>query len=774
MAQSVPAYPPRLIDRLPLFILALALVALFHRLLLGEAFYWGLPSLQFYPWREYAFDLLRQGQLPLWNPYNGAGAPLLANYQSALLYPFHWPGLILPLASWMSITAVLHLFIAGWGLWAFTGRLGVPTLGRGLSTLSFALTAYLVARLGTYPTITAAAWLPCTLWAALGLLQHGRLGDIGWLGVLTGLQLLAGHAQTTWYSLLLTGAFAAWWTFTHRPIQWRRFAFVMVGMTLGGLIAAAQLLPTAELLRASQRSTGVDFDFAMNFSYAPARAFNLIMPDFFGTPADGSYLTKEKGAYFEDAVYVGLIPLISALAGVTAWLYRTLRRHEQPDYTRTAPFWLLVVLIGFVFALGRFLPIFPFFYQNIPTFSLFQAPVRWHLWTVAGLAVLAGIGAGAWGKGHWLLFGTRLATAAGIGAVALALIAPQLLPLEGEAAANAAILIRAFVIAGTVAAAAGILTLTQPENKSSRWYPLWMLAVWVIVAADLALPSRGLNPTTPAAFFEHQPAASTRRAWWPEETLEQIQFDRYLQLYDYPALEPQLAEYRRSGIPNLNLLDRSPLLNNFDPLLTDGYDRLSTWLTENETNTDLLLRLAGVEEVFDTNGLIQPVSQPGARAYVVASACIDFTGALEPSTAGSLTEQWNPTSQVLIADSTAPACEPAISGIASLGEATIIAESANQVELQVNAPSGGWLVLADTDYPGWIATVNGTPTTIHRGNIAFRAVEIPSGESTVIFNYQPGWLLPGLLVSLSGLLVTLVLFRWRPSVAGSTQQVLKL
>src|SRR5215510_12785569 len=137
----------------PLLILAGALLISFYRLLLGEVFFWGLPSLQFYPWREYAFDVLRHGQLPLWNPYNGAGAPLLANYQSALLYPPNWFGLILPLAWSMSVTAVIHLFIAGWGMWTFTGRLGLPITGRGISTLSFALTGYLVARLGTYPII---------------------------------------------------------------------------------------------------------------------------------------------------------------------------------------------------------------------------------------------------------------------------------------------------------------------------------------------------------------------------------------------------------------------------------------------------------------------------------------------------------------------------------------------------------------------------------------------------------------------------------------------
>ena len=65
-------------NALALVVLLIALLLIFHRLLLGEVFFWGLPSLQFYPWREYAFDMLRSGHLPFWNPYNGAGAPLLA------------------------------------------------------------------------------------------------------------------------------------------------------------------------------------------------------------------------------------------------------------------------------------------------------------------------------------------------------------------------------------------------------------------------------------------------------------------------------------------------------------------------------------------------------------------------------------------------------------------------------------------------------------------------------------------------------------------------
>src|SRR5437016_2653633 len=41
----------------------------------------------FYPYRTLAARAVREGTLPLWNPYMLSGAPFLANAQSALFYP---------------------------------------------------------------------------------------------------------------------------------------------------------------------------------------------------------------------------------------------------------------------------------------------------------------------------------------------------------------------------------------------------------------------------------------------------------------------------------------------------------------------------------------------------------------------------------------------------------------------------------------------------------------------------------------------------------------
>ncbi|MBI1279341.1 MAG: YfhO family protein [Anaerolineaceae bacterium] len=743
-------------NNLALVVLAIALLVIFHRLLLGEVFFWGLPSLQFYPWREYAFDSIRSGHLPFWNPYNGAGAPLLANYQSALLYPLNWFGLFLPLAWSMSVTVVLHLFIAGWGMWMFTGELKLPELGRGISTLSFALTGYLVSRLGTYPTIFAATWIPWLLWATLKVFTDTRRRDIGWLAVFTALQLLAGHAQTTWYSMVLLGVFSAWWAVTHR-VRWQRLGIVILALILGAGIATAQLLPTAELLAQSQRSGGVDYDTVMNFSYGWLRIPNFLSPNFFGTPANGTYATE--GAFFEDAVYLGLIPLISALVAVLTWAWGKLRRSERPDYFASVPFWLVIVAVAFVLALGKNSPVFPFLYRYIPTFSMFQAPVRWHILTVFGLSVLAGIGVGMWTRGHWVLFGTRLAIAGSIGAAILAGIAPRFLSADLMKIPGVSALVYAVIGLGILGALAGLLTLAQPEERTNRWYNWWVLAVWVVVAGDLVYASWGLNPTVPASFYDRQPVETqTTRGYWPAKIEKNLKFEEggYLVFDDYRVAVDKQADYRASELPNMNLIDRIPLLNNFEPLLVDPFKQYIDLIERNPNQRASLLNAAGVDYTYDAQGKKIALDETTARAWFVDTVC--WYGN-DLSVKSAMLRDWNPEHVVnlvkYLGEGICPQSEIEGNVVQS------VEDNSDSLTVKVTTNHTAWLVLADTYYPGWSATIDGAATEIRQANLAFRAVQLPAGAHEVKFEYHFRWMWAGILVSIASLMIVMVLFRSR-------------
>lgn len=726
---------------MPLAVLGAALAILLHRILLGEVLYWGLPSLQFVPWRDYAVELLRAGELPLWNPFNGAGAPLFANYQSALLYPLSWPSFVLPIAWAMSLTAGLHLFIAGAGVFALLKRMGANSVGAGAAGLAFGLCGYLVARLGTFPMVSAAAWLPWLLWSVYGVL-NGKRCAATWFAIFTALLLLAGHAQISWYSLTLAGLLAVWLGVLRRPFRWKAWIVLTVAGVIGAGVASVQLLGTAELLSLSQRSDGVDFAFAMNFSFNPFRVLTLLNGNLFGTPADGSYATA--GAYFEDAAYIGLIPLLGAVAAV--WQWRAKRKDDPLAFT--VIFWLGIAVIGFLFALGANTPIFPFLYEHVPTFDLFQAPVRWLLWTVMALCVLAGIGITWWGRSARLKRWTKRLMAACIAVIIVGVFGQ----LAGLGGANSLIpsLFRALLIIGSVGLCAGFLTMIQPLQSSPK-HMRWSAAVLAVVALDLVIANWGLNPTAAASFYDHRPAQiqPPLRGYWTPQAEDDLKFGRYFMFDDYRPAAQQIEELRESNLPNLNLLDRAALFNNFEPLLPGYYAAFSS-LLEAHSDSQALLQAAGITDLVTAEGVVS-LENGAELAYWVSAACWHQDDA---STIAALSQSdFDPQRRVELAGE--GACDtPRDAGLAEWNA------SEDGAHFQIHSAAPGWLVIPQTYYPGWEARLNGEIVPVQRANLAFRAVAIPEGEHTLEFAYKPSWLAFGAVITSVSLLCLVILFVW--------------
>ncbi|MEJ2352631.1 MAG: hypothetical protein P8Y03_22830, partial [Anaerolineales bacterium] len=456
--------------------------------LTGKAMFWGTPILQFVPWRAWAWETMRSGHLPLWNPLLGMGAPLIANYQSGLFYPPNWLFFILaeiggvPLMAWgQAILVAAHMAWAALGMGFLARRLGLRDLAQMISGLAFGLGGYLVARSGFLSINAAVAWLP---WVVLGVTRlaeawngetAGKSG--GWgdriqavilLSLALGMQLLAGHAQTAWYTLLLAAAWGGFLALARQrgrmtTVQLspkrqvskvvRRLSWVWVGIGLAALVgaglAAVQLLPTGEYLRQSQRSAQVDYEMGLAYSFWPWRFLTLIAPDLFGSPVKGDYWGYAN--YWEDAIYIGVLPLLLALGAIV----RGFRRGRATRFhTQLIRFLLPMLIVSFILALGTNTPIFPWLYFHVPTFDMFQAPSRLSLWAVFCLCILAGIGSEYWqrpaGRGlYWTRLGTAGALAVGLGAGLAWLYLGDIRPT----------FIRATALAGFWGVGAGVLSL---------------------------------------------------------------------------------------------------------------------------------------------------------------------------------------------------------------------------------------------------------------------------------------------------------------------------
>lgn len=766
---------------LPLALLATVLVLLFLPLLRGETLFWGLPALQFYPWREFAFEQLGKGHLPAWNPYLGAGAPLLANYQTAIFYPPNWLWLLLPGSAAMTAIALLHVLWSGLGMWQFTGALEFTPFGRGVSMLAYALSGYLIARLMSFPTANAGAWLPWLFWLVHRALTRCRLADTGWLGLGFGLLLLAGHAQTTWYTAVGVGMYALWltgWQRRRDPLRTRGIALLLMvaGMLLGVLVAVIQLIPTAEYLAESQRSTGLDFDTTANLSYHPIQLLTLLSPHFLGTPADGSFLTR--GIFFEDAAYIGFIPLVAALAAIWGWI-RQRRDPDVPSTLQTVPFWALLTITTLLIAMGKYGPVFHILYDYVPTFDAFREPVRWMILPVFSLSMLAGIGVEQWGRGKWIVFWSRLAAAGG-GAMALMAVAG--LTWGNFDAENLEVLSWGMVALGASMVTAALLTLTQPQPPLVGSHVLWRSVVLIVIACDMVWMAGGLNPTIDANFWDRREVDIPGRVYWFDDYQHDVIFgadedpdagipaiEGCFDVGDYRIAVRRHEELRTSQLPNITMLDRVLSLKNNDPLLSGYHSAYLDLIEALGPDSGNLLRAAGVGQVYgvipsgwqvdDHYSAVAPFDP--ITAWLVTGAIWQADDAEVESVLRD--PDWDPTMQVILAG--APPVEGAdeiVSPGATTGEIALLTFDPPERRYHVTVDTPAYLVIAETWYPGWSVSVNGEEASLHRANLAFMAVRVPAGESEVVLRYTLNhWPLNAVL-TFTGLVLAMALIgsRW--------------
>lgn len=740
-------------------------------LLHGSVLFWGTPLLQFLPWRTFALEMLSAGHLPLWNPLVGMGAPLLANYQSAVFYLPNVLLWVLEPAAASTLLVLLHLVWAGLGMARLARRMEMNALGQAVSGTAFGLCGYLVARAGFFSINAAAAWLPWIVLAGDRLVTdlpasagaRPRWGAVLPLALALAFQWTAGHAQTAWYSLVLLAIWMAWRMIALR--SWRRAAVIAAGASAAALLAFAlaspQLLPTLEYLRESQRAQSLDPAFALTYSFWPWRLLGLLAPGIFGSPVSGTYWGY--GNFWEDAIYIGVLPLLLAFVGAVRGV---IGRAPHAGLAR-----LLVALttVTALLALGSHTPVFPWLFDNLPTFDLFQAPTRWMLLAAFSLTLLAGAGASAWQPAEGAaLYWSRLGTAGACGMAVLAWAAPQVLPIESQAALlRARTIASGLALAGLWLALSGVLVLLRRDKP----HHAWMLGAVLLVAADLVLAGAGLNPMTGGGLYRDSSTlagqlGSAHRAYLPADLEQDLKFQWAFRFDTFAALDDWRL-VREVGLPNTLMLDGVPSANNFDPL-TPG--RAAGWMEmlADHPAPGKLLALMDVAwlGVVPSAGErpVEYVRLEGAqRARVVPEAIV----AASPGEALAMVGApgFDPQTQVVL-EAAGGERVPAGGGT---GTVTVVApDGPNRLVIRVEAAAPAWVVVSDTWYPGWQAEVDGEPAILWRADYLFRAVHVPAGGHTVHLAYRPTSLRLGSVLAALGVLASAWLARRRrPPAAGA-------
>jgi hypothetical protein len=334
---------------------------------------------QYYPWRAFAARQLHAGVLPLWNPHQFAGAPFVANLQSAVFYPLNFPFWLLDTTYAFGVSAAIHTLLAAAGTYFLAQRRRLSRAASLLAAIAFGFCGYLAAW-ALLPTLAnTASWLPLLLLLLEGASApkdnspHSafRVPHSAFLALALACALLAGHAQVFVYlvlALLLRALFL--------PQRKRAAGVLCFALPLSAALGAIQILPTLELTRLGHRAAQGGAS-AGGWAEIGKRALqvselpSLLFP---GWPMNWGTLNENFG-------YVGLAVALLALAGVLL----PAPRESAPHYFAGA-----LALFGLLYALAT--PLSQLFYFGVPGVSQMggvgRALVLWSL----GAALLAAFG----------------------------------------------------------------------------------------------------------------------------------------------------------------------------------------------------------------------------------------------------------------------------------------------------------------------------------------------------------------------------------------------
>lgn len=716
-----------------------------------------------YPWRVWAAARWAMGEVPWWSSATANGYPLLAEGEGGFLYP---PTMLLflalpgPLA--LNWTLLLHSAWAGLGMWAFLRARGLPQLAGLFGGSAWAWSGFLLSHALYLGMQNGLAWLAWAMYATV-------TARWGLVAVSIGMMGLAGHPQAAAFGGLLLAVHAL---ATQRGKDLVRWGLAAVA---GGVIASPQLVASIELSRFSMREGGVGDLFANIGALPVMELLNGVLPQLFGfdRPADVLQTYYHRGTsywgsgenYWEMCFYLGIPVVLCAALGA----------RRSRGWAIVAGIALLLMLGGPLWSLVRLLP----------GYGYFRFPVRFAIWLTFAVAVLAAEGFErlrtlprpevvrrrvvlvAWLFGVATVSGGLLLRGAQ-GQIEDFLTAhyeakldrappPLDLPPLAKAVLPPPEIVESWAIPTKVGGIWQELWLTTSVVSSRMWIPVGLLLLTalalrhprrllLLAVADLWWFGAEFHPRVPRAEVEAHPD------WIPVEATIPGGFrtailDRRIP----PSLDTKI------GTASLNLLYGTSdvlipgpllMLRNDSLLALAGLDvgergsqKVARWRTHRALSQRMGVRwIASPHPIPELEPLrtgpyfVGVDSGALPRARVVP--CV--RGANSVDDAFALVQREDPTRTVVVEGGEDECREGG-------GTAEITNYEEERVDIRATGP--GTLLLADSRYPGWIATVDGVTTAISQADVIYRAVLLAPGEHEVTFTYDPG--LPGVLLPVS-------------------------
>jgi hypothetical protein len=693
--------------------------------------------LQFYPWRVFAAERLREGTVPLWNPYQFCGAPFLANAQSAVLYPLNILFWVMNPASAFGYSAILHMFLLQLFTYVWLRRLGLSRAAGVLGAVSFAFCGFCVVWTHLPTLVASLAWLPAALACHEWWRASRRTTALVCTAAALGMSILAGHPQMAYYVLLTYALYAT----LRAMVPWRgwgawpEIACGTAALAVGVALAMAQLLPMLELTRLSHRAA-IPAQLAANMRMAlkPEHLVGLLVPDFYGNPRSNNFWGA--GNYVESAGYVSAVVWVFALYAALSLLRR--RTAGLRDIRAAAQ---VAGIMAGAAVLAAFGPLAYVGFYIVPGFA--HLPAVGRLLGVFGL-FMAALGA----CGLDMFFGfehssarrnQRWLTSAGMVAVALALLTIALAPLTSRIQSQGIFLYNLVRFSGGqvgkfILMDALVVGLGIGAARGAIRRPRALGMICLVGIGNVFWLGMGYNYwAIPEEVFPETPEIAATKLI--------VKANRLLPL----SSNWTLCERPTAVMPpNTATLCGMRDINGYDSLYWLPYKRLADEVEGRDSspsvNGNMIL-------IRNYESPLLPEMSVGAMLSPV------------PLKASNLKPVAGSESLILYEVTNV---RPRAEIVEGRGRAVITSDGSNCVGIRCVCEGDARLVLRDCAYPGWRVRVDGRDRKLERSLAVFRSVTLDEGTHKVVFSFEPESFRVGVFVSClaAALIVGAVVFEF--------------
>lgn len=321
-------------------------------------------------------------RLPLWYPYNLSGITYIGAPDSAVFSPFNILYLVFPVSFAFGISFVLNVFLIGTFTYLFARLIKISKFGSLISSVVMMFGGPFISLI--YPGHTFVAdtitWVPLLFYFYEKSIQRKTLFYGIFAGIFFGFILIAGHIQPGIYGFIAVNIYLLLRILLSKKTKnnLKFFILPVITVIIGFFLFAVEFLPIIESSLYSNRTAGLTFEFASDYSLPPKQLLSFVFPNAFGNPIDQTYWGR--GNFWSLCGYMGIIPVVLTAFSLVK---------KKNIYI------LIFIFLGFFaifYSFGKYSFVFPFFYKYVPGFDLFRVPSRFLYIFGFSISILAGFG----------------------------------------------------------------------------------------------------------------------------------------------------------------------------------------------------------------------------------------------------------------------------------------------------------------------------------------------------------------------------------------------